>query len=63
MCHNRDTFDFSQGHVTKNQPMAVHYLVEWKSRNITKNNIIIPLVLIEHEMIIANLALRASLAI
>ena len=21
--HNRDTFDFSQGHVTKNQPMAV----------------------------------------
>ena len=20
---NRDTFDFSQGHVTKNQPMAV----------------------------------------
>ena len=23
MYHNRDTFDFSQGHVTKNQPMAV----------------------------------------
>ena len=21
--HNRDTFDFSQGHVTKNQPMEV----------------------------------------
>ena len=21
--HHRDTFDFSQGHVTKNQPMAV----------------------------------------
>ena len=21
--HDRDTFDFSQGHVTKNQPMAV----------------------------------------
>ena len=23
MHHDRDTFDFSQGHVTKNQPMAV----------------------------------------
>ena len=23
MYHDRDTFDFSQGHVTKNQPMAV----------------------------------------
>ena len=23
MYHNWDTFDFSQGHVTKNQPMAV----------------------------------------
>ena len=23
--HNRDTFDFSQGHVTKNQPMAVPF--------------------------------------
>ena len=29
--HDRDTFDFSQSHVTKNQPMAV----EWNSRNIT----------------------------
>ena len=63
MCHDWDTFDFSQGHVTKNQPMAVHCLVEWKSRNITKNNIIIPLALVGYEMIIANSALRASLAI
>ena len=23
MYHDRDTFDFSQGHITKNQPMAV----------------------------------------
>ena len=23
MYHDRDTFDFSQGHVTKNQPMAI----------------------------------------
>ena len=23
MYHDRDKFDFSQGHVTKNQPMAV----------------------------------------
>ena len=23
MYHDRDTFDFSQGHVTENQPMAV----------------------------------------
>ena len=23
MYHDRDTFDFSQGHVAKNQPMAV----------------------------------------
>ena len=23
MYHDRDTFDFSQGHVTKNQPIAV----------------------------------------
>ena len=23
MYHNQDTFDFSQGHMTKNQPMAV----------------------------------------
>ena len=23
MYHDRDTFDFSQGHVTKNQPMVV----------------------------------------
>ena len=23
MYHNRDTFDFSQGHVTKNEPVAV----------------------------------------
>ena len=33
--HDQDTFDFSQGHVTNNQPMAVPVLVEWKSRNIT----------------------------
>ena len=26
--HERDTFDFSQGHMTKNQPMAVPVLVE-----------------------------------
>ena len=32
---DQDTFDFSQAHVTKNQPMAVPCLVEWKSRNIT----------------------------
>ena len=24
MYHDRDKFDFSQGHVTNNQPMAVH---------------------------------------
>ena len=37
MYHDRDTFDFSQsqGHVINNQPMAVPFLVEWKSRNIT----------------------------
>ena len=34
--HARNKFDFSQGHLTKNQPMAVPVLVEWKSRNIYK---------------------------
>ena len=24
MYHDRDTFDFSQGHVTENRPMAFH---------------------------------------
>jgi len=37
--HDRDTFDLSQGHVTKNQPVAVPVLIaEWKSRNITMAN-------------------------
>ena len=35
MYHDQDTFDFSQGHVTKNQPMAVPAcLVERKFRKI-----------------------------
>ena len=35
MYHDRDTFDFSQRHVTKNQNDGSPYLVDWKSRNIT----------------------------
>ena len=35
MYHDRENIDFSQGHVTKNQPMAVPVIVEWKTRNIT----------------------------
>ena len=27
MYHDRDTFDFSQGHVTRNQPLAVPVLL------------------------------------
>ena len=36
MYHDRDTFDFIQGHVTKNQPMTVPVSLSESHRNITK---------------------------
>ena len=34
MYHNQDQFDFSQGHCDQESTNGIHFLVEWKSRNI-----------------------------